>query len=84
MTTFGLVHGAFYGSWCWKDSTHELERLGHRVLTVDLPSEEPQAGAAPGPHLRSLPRGGADPLRITLLSGWTPELKVRTDLATRP
>jgi hypothetical protein len=48
MTTFGLVHGAFYS-----------------------------------PHLRSLRRGGAHPLRITLLSGWTPELKVRTDLATR-
>ena len=46
MTTFGLVHGAFYGSWCWERLTLELERLGHRMLTVDLPSEEPQAGAA--------------------------------------
>lgn len=46
MTTFGLVHGAFHGSWCWERLTPELERLGHRVLTVDLPSEEPLAGAA--------------------------------------
>src|SRR3974377_1686184 len=46
MTTFGLVHGAFHGSWCWERLTPELERLGHRVLTVDLPSEEPRAGAA--------------------------------------
>ena len=46
MTTFGLVHGAFHGSWCWERLTPELERLGHRVLTVDLPDEEPLAGAA--------------------------------------
>ena len=29
MTTFGLVHGAFHGSWCWERLTPELERLGH-------------------------------------------------------
>jgi alpha-beta hydrolase superfamily lysophospholipase len=46
MTTFGLVHGAFHGSWCWDRLTPELERLGHRVLTVDLPTEDPRAGAA--------------------------------------
>jgi pimeloyl-ACP methyl ester carboxylesterase len=46
MTTFGLVHGAFHGSWCWERLTPELESFGHRVLTVDLPSEEPLAGAA--------------------------------------
>jgi pimeloyl-ACP methyl ester carboxylesterase len=46
MTTFGLVHGAYHGSWCWQRLTPELERLGHRVLAVDLPSEDPQAGAS--------------------------------------
>src|SRR6266581_2547268 len=46
MTTFGLVHGAYHGSWCWERLASELERLGHRVLTVDLPSDEPLAGAA--------------------------------------
>jgi Alpha/beta hydrolase family len=46
MTTFGLVHGAYHGSWCWQRLTPELERLGHRVLAVDLPAEDPQAGAS--------------------------------------
>ena len=46
MVTFGLVHGAYHGSWCWQRLTPELERLGHRVLAVDLPSEDPQAGAS--------------------------------------
>ena len=46
MTTFGLVHGAYHGSWCWERLTPELGRLGHRVLTVDLPNEQPLAGAA--------------------------------------
>jgi len=46
VTTFGLVHGAYHGSWCWERLTPELERLGHRVLAVDLPTEDPLAGAA--------------------------------------
>jgi alpha/beta hydrolase family protein len=46
MTTFGLVHGAYHASWCWDRLTPELELLGHRVLTVDLPSEDPRAGAS--------------------------------------
>jgi hypothetical protein len=46
MVTFGLVHGAYHGSWCWQKLTPELERLGHRVLAVDLPSEDPHAGAS--------------------------------------
>jgi pimeloyl-ACP methyl ester carboxylesterase len=46
MVTFGLVHGAFHGSWCWQRLTPELERLGHRVLAVDLPSEDPRVGAS--------------------------------------
>lgn len=46
MTTFGLVHGAFHGAWCWSDLTVELESRGHRALTVDLPCEDPDAGAS--------------------------------------
>jgi pimeloyl-ACP methyl ester carboxylesterase len=46
MVTFGLVHGAYHGAWCWDTLTPELNRLGHQVLTVDLPAEDPQAGAA--------------------------------------
>ena len=41
-----LVHGAFHGSWCWDFLTPELERLGHRVITVDLPISDPTLGAA--------------------------------------
>lgn len=46
MTTFGLVHGAFHGSWCWERLTDVLEARGHRVLTVDLPCDDPEAGAS--------------------------------------
>ena len=46
MVTFGLVHGAYHGSWCWEALTPELEKRGHQVLAVDLPSEDPRAGAA--------------------------------------
>ena len=46
MVTFGLVHGAYHGAWCWEKLTPELEHRGHQVLTVDLPAEDPQAGAA--------------------------------------
>jgi pimeloyl-ACP methyl ester carboxylesterase len=46
MTTFGLVHGAYHGSWCWQQLTDVLEVRGHRVLTVDLPCEDPDAGAS--------------------------------------
>ena len=46
MTTFGLVHGAYHGAWCWEPLTEVLAGRGHRVLTVDLPSEVPAASAA--------------------------------------
>ena len=60
MTTFGLVHGAYHGSWCWQRLTPELERLGHRVLTVDLPSEDPLAGAAEYAAVAAAAFAGAD------------------------
>lgn len=41
-----LVHGAYHGAWCWDFLTPELERLGHRVMAVDLPISDPQLGAA--------------------------------------
>ena len=43
MTTFGLVHGAWHGAWCWERLIPELERLGHRTVAVDLPGEDPAA-----------------------------------------
>ncbi|MEO8668327.1 MAG: alpha/beta fold hydrolase [Bauldia sp.] len=38
MATFVLVHGAFHGAWCWVRLTPALEALGHRAVTLDLPS----------------------------------------------
>ena len=41
-----LVHGSYHGAWCWASLTPELERLGHRVIAVDLPVSDPELGAA--------------------------------------
>src|SRR3954447_8046026 len=43
MTTFALVHGAWHGAWCWGLLVPELESLGHRVVAVDLPCDDPRA-----------------------------------------
>ena len=40
-----LVHGSFHGSWCWDLLRPELERLGHRVIVMDLPISDPTIGA---------------------------------------
>jgi pimeloyl-ACP methyl ester carboxylesterase len=40
MTTFALVHGAWHGAWCWEQLTPLLQRAGHDVVTMDLPSED--------------------------------------------
>ncbi len=42
--TFGLVHGAWHGAWCWERLVPELETRGHRAVAVDLPAEDPAAG----------------------------------------
>jgi pimeloyl-ACP methyl ester carboxylesterase len=44
MATFGLVHGAWHGAWCWDLLAPELEKLGHRAVAVDLPCEDWNAG----------------------------------------
>jgi pimeloyl-ACP methyl ester carboxylesterase len=46
VSALGLVHGAYHGSWCWERLIPELEARGHRAVTVDLPTEDPGAGAA--------------------------------------
>jgi pimeloyl-ACP methyl ester carboxylesterase len=38
-----LVHGAWHGAWCWERLVAELDALGHRSITVDLPIEDPDA-----------------------------------------
>jgi pimeloyl-ACP methyl ester carboxylesterase len=46
VTTFVLIHGAWHDGWCWHLVGRELERRGHRVVTPDLPVDDPQAGIA--------------------------------------
>jgi pimeloyl-ACP methyl ester carboxylesterase len=43
---FVLVHGSYHGAWCWDFVKPELERLGHRAITVDLPVSDSTMGAA--------------------------------------
>jgi pimeloyl-ACP methyl ester carboxylesterase len=46
MATFGLVHGAWHGAWCWEVLQPELEELGQRVRTVELPCDDPAASCS--------------------------------------
>jgi pimeloyl-ACP methyl ester carboxylesterase len=46
VTTFGLVHGAWHGAWCWGDLVPELAARGHRAIAVDLPCDDPLMGCA--------------------------------------
>jgi pimeloyl-ACP methyl ester carboxylesterase len=41
--TFGLVHGAWHGAWCWGKVEDELREAGHRSVAVDLPIDDPEA-----------------------------------------
>lgn len=43
MATFGLVHGAWHGAWCWDRLVPHLEARGHRVVAADLPSDDMSA-----------------------------------------
>lgn len=43
-TTFGLVHGAWHGAWCWDQLVPELEGRGFRCAAVDLPTRDPSCG----------------------------------------
>lgn len=45
MTHFVLVHGGWHGAWCWDDQITALERCGHHATAVELPSDDPDAGA---------------------------------------
>jgi pimeloyl-ACP methyl ester carboxylesterase len=43
---FVLVHGAWHRGACWQPLVAELEARGERVVAVDLPCEDPDAGLA--------------------------------------
>ena len=40
-STFVLVHGGWHDAWCWNLLTPELTALGHEVVTMDLPCDDP-------------------------------------------
>jgi pimeloyl-ACP methyl ester carboxylesterase len=61
-----LVHGSYHGAWCWDFLAPELERLGHRVITVDLPISDPTLGAA---DYAKTVEGALDPAGKTMLVG---------------
>ena len=42
---FVLVHGAYHGAWCWDALRKELDGEGYSSTAVDLPCEDPDAGA---------------------------------------
>src|SRR5690349_1170533 len=36
MTTFTLIHPAWFGGWCWRDVARPLRAAGHDVFTPTL------------------------------------------------
>jgi thioesterase domain-containing protein len=62
VTTFGLVHGAWHGAWCWDLLHDELRHRGHDVVAADLPCDDPAAGAEAYAQvmLRALDGAGPD------------------------
>jgi pimeloyl-ACP methyl ester carboxylesterase len=61
-----LVHGSYHGAWCWDLLRPELEGLGHRVITMDLPISDPALGAA---DYATVVADALDPAGDTLLVG---------------
>ena len=45
MAEFLLIHGAWYGAWCWEKTIRALNARGHRASAIDMPG----AGADPTP-----------------------------------
>ena len=46
MATYVLIHGAGSDSWYWHLVTPRLQQLGHKVVAVDLPCNDDDAGLA--------------------------------------
>jgi len=46
LITFSLVHGGQHGAWCFESLALALVRRGHAASAVDLPVEDPDAGAS--------------------------------------
>lgn len=56
-----LVHGSYHGAWCWDLLRPELERLGHRVVTPEIPISDPGLGAAAYARTVAAAMDGAGP-----------------------
>ncbi len=67
MATFGLVHGAWHGAWCFDGLVAELEKRGQRAVAVDLPRENADAG--PAEYARAVADGLAGSGRPLVLVG---------------
>jgi pimeloyl-ACP methyl ester carboxylesterase len=39
MSQFLLIHGAWHGAWCWRNTVRELEKRGRKALAIDLPGQ---------------------------------------------
>ena len=46
MSIFALVHGSCSKAWVWHKVIPELESVGHGAIAMDLPLENPDAGAS--------------------------------------
>jgi pimeloyl-ACP methyl ester carboxylesterase len=74
MATFALLHGGFHTSKCWGIFATELQRRGHRTMTVDFPISDPTAG--PDRYLEVAVeafQGADEPVVIVghSIAGWT-------------
>lgn len=63
MSCFVLVHGGWHGAWCWYRVVPLLERMGHRVLTPELPGHGLDPAPAAGLSLAAYAERVAEALR---------------------
>lgn len=85
MATFALIHGGGGSAWDWHLVGPELERRGHDVVAVDLPSEDESAGWSE--YVDAVVEAIGEPTEIVVvahsLGGFTAPLvsaRVRVDL----
>ena len=76
-----LVHGSYHGAWCWDLLRPELERLGHRVIVMDLPISDPALGAADYARTveSALEPGASRSWSATRWPAWSSRWSPRTD-----
>jgi pimeloyl-ACP methyl ester carboxylesterase len=68
MATFVLLPGAASDSWYWSLVAPKLEAAGHRVITVDLPVDDPASGLEEYARVATDAIGDAAPLIVVAQS----------------